>query len=108
LIVGLMPPPERHWREKTYVCRLLAAEHCFLRSSVHHRNRPWAMAQDPRSRNHIVAMPLPVGSIQLWREAQTDVYVRRWIDFADALLLDDGVFVGRLWSKSATTPSRLM
>jgi hypothetical protein len=108
LLIGMTPPPERHWREKTYVCRLLAAEHCFLRSSVQHRNRPWAMAQDARSRNHIVAMPLPVGSIQLWREAQTDVYVRRWIDFADALLLDDGVFAGRLWSTSTTTPSRLM
>jgi hypothetical protein len=108
LIVRLMPPPEDHWREKTYICRLLAAEHCFLRSSEKHRNRPWAMAKDPRSRNHIVAVSLPVGSRQLWREAQTDVYVRRWIDFADVLLLDDGGFIGRLWSTSATTPTRLM
>jgi hypothetical protein len=108
LVIGLTPPPERHWREKTYVCRLLAAEHCFLRSSVQHRNRPWAMAQNPRSRDHVVAVRLPVGSIQLWREAQTDVYVRRWVDFADVLLLNDGVFLGRLWSTSATTPRRLM
>jgi hypothetical protein len=108
LIIGLTSPPEIHWREKTYICRLLVVEHCFLRSNVQHRDRPWAMAQDPRSRNHIVAMPLPVGSIQLWREAQADVYVRRWIDFADVLLLEDGVFLGRLWSKSATTPTRLM
>jgi len=108
LLLEMTPPPEVHWREKTYVCRLLATELCFLRSSVTIMGQPWAMSSDPRSRDHVLAVPLPVSSALLWEQAQPDVYVRRWVDFADLLLLRDGVFLGNLWSTNAKSPIRVM
>jgi hypothetical protein len=107
LLIEMDPPPLEHWREKTYICRLLALEQCFLRRSVNEKQRPWAMAPDPRDRQHLVAVRLTVTSEEVWQEAQTDVYVRRWIDFADVLLLQDGLFLGRLWTAPSDGPVKL-
>jgi len=107
LLIEMEPPPKEHWREKTYICRLLVLEQCFLRKSVKEKEQPWAMAADPSERRHLIAVQLPVPSELVWMEARTDVYVRRWIDFADVLLLSDGLFLGRLWTAPSDDPVKL-
>jgi len=96
---GIATNPVYHpMRERSYLGRALMMDLVNFRCNLEDDAFPRAVITERGSRNVIYAADLPITS-EVFQNAVTDNSIAEWFRLADIYVLEDGIFLGREWTR---------
>ena len=94
------PPLYQNLIERTYLGRAISMDLINFRVGKPSPKFPRAGAVERKDRTVIYAADLPIDSKLFCKAKATNVNVREWFDMIDIFVLEDGIFLGSLWSET--------
>ncbi len=97
---GIVSNPIHHpMRERSYLGRTLLMDVINFRENAGDNEFPRAVVPNRRGRRVILAADLPISS-EVFEDSLTDATIAEWYRLADIFALEDGIFLGREWTRN--------